>query len=183
MKNTRNSLFAVILITCAALAHATTPTPTQPIGVGLALSGSLSVATADGGDATGIGKSKADAKVGDITVNPGGSPSKDAVYVLPAPVSTLVPQAMSDCTKTDSSAGAFLWNGVSGSSSKQSAELFCAGLRLADRYEFACQYLSADVIRNRLAAFLFPGADAMPAQSGLANLTTEQCAVVKAQRR
>lgn len=176
--NSRTWLFAAIAaaLMSAFSAHATNyPAPQQPIGVGLALSGSLSGAVADGGDGTGIGKAKADAKVGDITVAPGGTQSKDTTYVLPAPVGTMVPQAMGDCTKTDSTAAAFLWNAFSASNSKQSAELFCAGLRLSERYEAACQYLSADIIRNRLAAFLFPGSGELPAQPALVNLTTEQC--------
>lgn len=178
-RNFTTGLFIVMIgaaLLSALPAHATNyPAPQQPsgIGLGLALSGSLSAS--EGGDADAAAKAKADAKVGDITVAPGGTQSKDTTYVLPAPVGTLVPQAMGDCTKTDSWAAAGLWNGISGSSSKQSAELFCAGLRLSERYEAACQYLSADMIRNRVAAFLFPGSGDLPAQPGLQNLTTEQC--------
>lgn len=167
---------AAILALSAMAAHATNyPAPQQPVGVGLALSGSLSGAYAGGGDSDAQARAKGEAKVGDITVAPGGG-SKDTTYVLPAPITTLVPQAMGECIVTNSEAAAFFWNAFSGSHSKQTAEVVCAGMRLAERYEAACQYLSADIIRNRLATLLFPSAGELPAQPALANLTTEQCA-------
>lgn len=172
--------FAAILALSVMAAHATNyPVPQQPVGVGLALSGSLSGAYAGGGDADA--HAKGEAKVGDITVAPGGG-SKDTTYVLPAPITTLVPQAMGECIVTNSEAAAFFWNAFSGSHSKQTAEVVCAGMRLAERYEAACQYLSADIIRNRLAALLFPSAGELPAQPALVNLTTEQCSARRAAR-
>lgn len=184
MKNTLKSMLFIAAVSAALLAHATQPT--VPGGINLALSGALAGAEGGaggaggdggaggmgGGGGTGLGGSGgAGGGVGDINTGTG----KTTSYLLPAPVGTLVPQSMGDCTKTDSKARAFVWNFYSGSESEQTAEVFCAGMRLAAAYDANCQHLSADMIRRRLSALIFPGSGDLPNAPGLANLTTEQC--------
>lgn len=184
MKNTLKSMLFIAAVSAALLAHATQPT--LPSGLNLSLSGALAGAEGGAGGAGGDGgaggmggaggnglggSGGAGGGVGDINTGTG----KMTTYLLPAPVGTLVPQSMGDCTKTDSEAVAIVWNFFSGSKSKQTAEVFCAGMRLADRYDAACQHLSADMIRRRLSALIFPSSGDLPNAPGLQNLTTEQC--------
>lgn len=201
-RNIFTGLFVALIgaaLLSALPAHATKPVPpatpaagnatANAVGVGLALSGSLSHAEGgDGGIGVGMGGSggtgiggngTGKASVGDINV---GTGKTGGTYVMPPPSATLVPQAMYDCTKTDSTAVSVLFSAFSGSTSKQSAEVFCAGIKLAERYDAACQFLSADMIRNRLAVLLFPGSGELPAQPALANLTTEQCTASRGRR-
>lgn len=144
------------------------------LGIGLGVSGSESSSKATGGEAFAGSHSMSSANQaatnGDMTLDQGNA------YVAPAGTATSAPRA-SGCIKTDSHAGGIGWNAAHYSQTKQSSDVPCAGMQLADKLDAQCQYLSASIVRQRVSAALFPSYAELPAQPGVRNLTPAECTV------
>lgn len=91
---------------------------------------------------------------GDVSNMIGGS----KFLSLPQPVWTTVP-APFGCMVTESKAGAFGWNLVSASGSKQFSDAVCTTIRMAEAAYLHCQYLTAAHLNRRAFETMHPGED------------------------
>lgn len=149
------------------------------IGVGLGIGSAESSAKASSTSGAISGsKSSSEAaggSVGNVGVETGNT------YVAPAPVFTVVPHSNGGIV-TKSHAVSLGWSLLSWSKSEQQMDPFVAGERLAADLERNCQFESASMLRQHMAALTFPSYRELPAQPGVRNHTPAECQALRASK-
>lgn len=188
MKKTffKSILIAAVMALCMP-AFATKPSDPKPpstsaqggtgLGVGLGVGVGLGGAGGDGGAGIGVGGSGigyGGGGTGDVAVE-GDS---GHMFVMPAPVTTIVPQSSGGIVTKSHSVG-LVWNFVSWSKSEQMTDPFQGAMRLINEYEMLCQFETAAIIRQRQYALLDPSYRELPAQPGVRNMTPDECAKLR----
>lgn len=145
------------------------------IGLGIGSAESSAKASSTSGAISGSKSSSeaAGGSVGNVGVETGNT------YVAPAPVFTVVPHSNGGIV-TKSHAVSLGWSLLSWSKSEQQMDPFVAGERLAADLERNCQFESASMLRQHMAALTFPSYRELPAQPGVRNHTPAECQALRA---
>lgn len=143
-------------------------------GLGVGLGGEGGHGGKGGAGGVGVGGLGQGGSVGNTDIDA----SSGHTFVAPAPVTTVVPVSNGGIV-TKSHAVGLGWNLISWSKSEQGTDPFVAAERMIVKYEQACQFETASILRQRQYALVDPSFRELPAQPGVRNYTFDECAKMR----